>query len=399
MKENIEALLGECSGCSACSVICPVDAIQVKLDDKGFYRAFVNSDKCINCGLCTDVCMKKQVYNANDLIKGKVYAAQSKDPEVVKTCSSGGIAHEMSAYMIKNNGLVVGVEYDYETNSARTIIVDHVEDLEKLKGSKYIQSYTEEAFQKIIDIAKKDTGRKFLVFGTPCQIYGLATVLDKLNIRERFVLVDLFCHGVPSNLVWNHYLEKIGAKGEKLNSVKFRDKSIGWHNFVMEIKGNDYEYKKSSEADLFYHTFFDNVLFAGSCFDCKVRKEKTKADIRLGDFWGKRYQEREDGISAVLICTQRGEKFFSELERVQVLDTNTVEEVLESQSIYTYTTQKLCNSAFEDLISTNDLAYTVKRYRKNFPIKKKIKLNFKEATSYLPDNMRAALRKIYKSRR
>ncbi len=184
------------------------------------------------------------------------YAAQSKNLDVIKTCTSGGIAYEMSVHIINDNNLVVGVEYDYETNSARTIIVDNMEDLEKLKGSKYIQSYTEEAFNKVIDIAKKDTDKRFLVFGTPCQIYGLAKVLDKLNMRERFVLVDLFCHGVPSSLVWKHYLDKIGAKGKKLNSVKFRDKTIGWHNFVMEIKGNNYEYKKSSEADLFYHTFF-----------------------------------------------------------------------------------------------------------------------------------------------
>ncbi len=164
MKKNIEALIGECSGCSACSVICPVDAIQVKLDEKGFYKAFINSDKCVNCGLCTDVCMKKQIHNANDIINGQAYAAQSKNLDVIKTCTSGGIAYEMSVHIINDNNLVVGVEYDYETNSARTIIVDNMEDLEKLKGSKYIQSYTEEAFNKVIDIAKKDTDKRFLAW-------------------------------------------------------------------------------------------------------------------------------------------------------------------------------------------------------------------------------------------
>ncbi len=63
----------------------------------------------------------------------------------------------------------------------RTIIVDNMEDLEKLKGSKYIQSYTEEAFNKVIDIAKKDTDKRFLVFGTPCQKPLICVFLGYVN--------------------------------------------------------------------------------------------------------------------------------------------------------------------------------------------------------------------------
>lgn len=398
MKKNIESLLGECSGCSGCSIICPTNAIKIKLSNEGFYNAFVDSNKCINCGLCTNVCMKKSINNANDILDGKVYAAQSKTSEVVKTCSSGGIAHEMSVYAINNNYLVVGVKYDYVTNSAVTFIVNNRSDLEKLKGSKYIQSYTEKAFKDIIDIAKRDSNQKILVFGTPCQIYGLASVLEKQKLREQFVLVDLFCHGVPSNLVWKNYLKKIGANEKEIELVKFRDKTIGWHNFVMEVQGKNFSYKKTSEGDLFYHTFFDNILLSKACFNCQVRKEKTKADIRLGDFWGRRYQKREDGVSAVLINTVEGEKYFRELENVSIIEVTSVEEVLESQSIYTYNNLDLREKAINELISSNNLEDTVKNYRKYFPLKKKLKLFLKELTSCLPNRVRAFLRKIYKIR-
>lgn len=399
MKLNIEHLTGNCSGCAACSVICPKKAIKIALDEEGFYRPFINQNKCVNCGICMDVCMKNQIRDVQDIKAGKVYAAQSKDSTIVKTCSSGGIASEMSQYAIENQYFVVGVTYDFPTNSAKTIIIDKLKDIELLKGSKYLQSYTEDAYKDVIQIAKRDPKRKFLAFGTPCQIYGLATVLEKLELRDRFILVDLFCHGIPSMLVWKNYLKKIEANNKDITSVIFRDKSIGWHNFVMAIKGKDFEYKKASEADLFYHTFFDNVLFAKSCFDCKLRKEKTKADIRLGDFWGKRYQEREDGISAVLICTLKGEHYFAELKNVQVIEETSVEEVLISQSIDTYKTSNLREKAFDELINTNDLEQTIKRYRKNFSIKKRMKLVLKKTTSYLPDGVRAFLRKTYKKRR
>lgn len=398
MKKNISNLTGACSGCGACSAICPISAISIKLDEEGFYKAYVNQERCVNCGICVDVCMKNGVNNAHSISDGKVYASQSYDTAVIKSCSSGGIAYEMSKYAIRQNYYVVGVIYDYTSNSAKTIVIENEEDIGLLQGSKYLQSYTEEAFSRILQIAKAESEKKILVFGTPCQIYGLATALEKLSYRERFVLVDLFCHGVPSMLVWKNYLNTIGAENKDIDFVAFRDKTIGWHNFVMEVQGQDFHYKKTSEGDLFYHAFFDNVLLAQSCFDCNVRKEKTKADIRLGDFWGTRYQEREDGISAVLINTLSGDKFYKEIKDIHTLEEVSLDEVIKSQSVYTYKNLELRNKAINELIETNNLKNTIKRYRKSFDKKIRLKLLLKEATSFLPDNIRAFLRKIYKKR-
>ena len=48
-----------CCGCSACQSACPLSAITVIEDNRGFYRPNVDETKCVQCGLCVDVCMKK----------------------------------------------------------------------------------------------------------------------------------------------------------------------------------------------------------------------------------------------------------------------------------------------------------------------------------------------------
>lgn len=45
-----------CCGCAACEAICPQDAIQMKLDEDGFYYPQIQRDKCIGCGRCMQVC-------------------------------------------------------------------------------------------------------------------------------------------------------------------------------------------------------------------------------------------------------------------------------------------------------------------------------------------------------
>lgn len=38
-----------CTGCSACANICPVNAIELKPNDEGFYRPNIDASQCIGC--------------------------------------------------------------------------------------------------------------------------------------------------------------------------------------------------------------------------------------------------------------------------------------------------------------------------------------------------------------
>lgn len=71
-------------------------------------------------------------------------------------------------------------------------------------GSKYIQSIPSGI------ISQFDKQDKYLVVGTPCQIAGLVKYIETKRFdRNKFLLVDFHCHGVPSYIVWDKYVEYV----------------------------------------------------------------------------------------------------------------------------------------------------------------------------------------------
>lgn len=114
--------------------------------------------------------------------------------------------------------MVCGVRYNIKHNRAEHYIVTTQEELAPSIGSKYIQSYTVDGF-KAINLRKK-----YLVTGTPCQIDSFRRYIRKFRCEDNFVLLDFFCHGVPSILMWHKYLVWTEKKVGKLNYVSWRNK-------------------------------------------------------------------------------------------------------------------------------------------------------------------------------
>lgn len=401
MKNNISDESKKfCSGCSACYNICPVKAIQYKINKYGFYDCIVDEEKCIQCGKCKKVCMKYAKDSAGNNIRGGIlYAAQSADRNVIKKCTSGGIAYELAKYYLKKSYKIMGVVYDYKENIAKTIITDSLEDLEKIKGSKYIQADCSEAFKQLIDECKANETAKFIAFGTPCQISGLKAIIKNEKIKNDIITIDLFCHGVPSYLVWKNYLKWLSEKKKikNIDNIVFRSKHIGWHDFCMEIHSKHKQYYKCAEGDLFYKAFFDNILLNNACFDCDSRMNNSSADIRLGDFWGKKYINRQDGISAILMLTEKGKSIITDMlenKIINLIEETSCDECFKSQSVNVYDNIEIRNKAFEELVKNEDLKTTIKTYRKLLNRKLKIKKIIKESTSILPDCVRSKLRRI-----
>ena len=49
------------------------------------------------------------------------------------------------------------------------------------------------------------------------------------------------------------------------------------------------------------------VVNQESCFTCPFRN-KSSADIRLGDYWGNRFKDNEEGVSMVIVNSSRGQE-------------------------------------------------------------------------------------------
>lgn len=78
----------DCTGCSACSQLCPKNAIKMVPDEEGFLYPQIDHKLCVHCGVCERFCQSIQVHKNE---KKLVYAAKNKDQEVQMKSSSEGV--------------------------------------------------------------------------------------------------------------------------------------------------------------------------------------------------------------------------------------------------------------------------------------------------------------------
>lgn len=396
---TISDVLGPCTGCAACYAVCNTNAISFSLDENGFYTAKVDSDKCVGCEMCYKVCSKNNGELKKNTLQNKiVYAACTKDKGTLNRSTSGAIAYEISKYGLKNGYLVFGVEYDIKENVCRTVCVENEHDLQKIQGSKYIQSDTSAAFKQMILSAQKDQNKKNLVFGTPCQIFGLCKALELKGIRDRFTCVELFCHGVPSKLLFDRFLseKQTELSNGKVNDFKFRDKKYGWHMYTISVKGDDKMLYETSDQSDFYKMYFDHAAMNPACIRCIYRKGESLADIRLGDFWGKGYIDNDTGISAALIVSKQGQLLWDNLKRdLKIFGEFKSDICLKNQSVHDY---KIdfgdLNENLKNLKVGMPLKRVIKNYRKSLSIKLKVKNAIKEVFALIPNEWKITLKKM-----
>ena len=389
-----------CSGCGACAAVCPKRAIKLEPDELGLLTARVDAALCVDCGLCVRVCSRfSETVDGTDLRETKLYAVQSADAETVKNCSSGGLAHELAVWALNKGCKAVGAVYDTETDRVFHEMVSEESGVQRLDGSKYLQSDPQEAFARAVGEAQRDHSARFVVFGTPCQITGLAKVCELTHIRERFLLVEIFCHGVPPYKLWKHQLERMRKRlgSGRFESVRFRYKKDGWHSYCIRADANGKTFYGSREREPFWHVYFENVLLGDACMTCRMRRERSLADLRIGDYWGKRYQSRSDGVSAAFACTEAGRAAMDELislGRLVTLEPGTPEEMLRAQNMNGYSELAAHEESVAMLKNGASIRQTVKAYRRREPVKRKLKRGALRAAALIPDGLRAKLRKL-----
>lgn len=281
-----------CNGCSACYLSCPTNAISLLLNSKGFYQAYIDEEKCVNCGNCNAVCVacKDAKY---DIAKSQHYVGVSSNREILKKSSSGGIAFLLASYIVNSGGVACAVGYNVNDNNAQHYIYKDIISLQQSQGSKYLQSNNSKAFAEAIN-----TKGDVVVFGTPCQIAGLYEVLMKKGEKERFLLVDIFCHGVPSTKLWRNHLKDRGVQSHNnISGPSFRNNK----KFILKYSN----YRKWYNQDGFMMLYLMNKYLNASCYACPYRR-KSSSDIRLGDLMSDKYSNLWYSPSCICVNTQKG---------------------------------------------------------------------------------------------
>ena len=285
----------QCYGCAACFNACPVRAIEMKADKEGFVRPVVNEDVCVNCNKCEKVCPALHCDELKNNYAVRFFAVQNSNANMVKKSSSGGIFALLAEHILAQKGVVYGAAFDDE-NVLRHVRVDDFAELEKLLGSKYVQSDIGSVFMQVR--ADLHEHKQVLFMGTPCQVAGLKAFLGKNY--DNLLLVDLLCHGVPSPEVWKLYLKNLGIR-EKTH-IEFRNKDKGWKNYSLVIDGKVHDLHSENSYML---GFLNNLYLRKSCYQCQFCGVKRCSDFTLGDFWGvssyRQHLDDDKGTSVVMV--------------------------------------------------------------------------------------------------
>lgn len=339
MGKNIGLVDKACVGCRSCEQVCPVSCISFMADKEGFLYPQINTSECIQCGKCLMHCPvleKKGRQNAKD-----VYGVKNRNRKKMMQSASGGLSDLAAQYILSQNGCVFGCAYDEELRVRHIEITDR-NDLYKIQSSKYVQSDLGKCYT---DIKKRlECGKIVLFTGTPCQVGGLYSYLGEEN-RENLYTIDLICHGVPSPLFFEKYLEYQKKKlGEEIEYYNFRSKEKrGWGTQCL-IKTATKTKESKLSLDKYGKHFMEGSCYRECCYRCEYANTERVGDITCGDFWGieKKYPLFVDsaGVSVALVNTQQGRRLFNEMREDADVIKVSLEDVLPQQGNLTAPTKR-----------------------------------------------------------
>ena len=335
-KKNISVLPeGSCYGCTACKEICPKNAIEMKKNSLGYLYAEVDENKCINCGLCLKKCevIKENVSRCDDF-ETNCFIAWMKDEEKIVKSSSGGMFYALAEKAIEEKSYVAGAVYTDDFKGVKTIVTNDIEDVKKMRGSKYFQSDKGNVFSEVKKLLEEN--KKVFFSGSPCECAAIRTFLGK--DYENLTTMSYICHGPSAPEVLKKYIEEIEEENEsKVNFFTTRYKKDGKHLPLYlkadfeNGKGILEEYAPSHLARI----FMSGCAMRNSCLNCKFKSLPVFSDIYVGDLGGKYYpvdKYNPAGASCVFVSSEKGKKALENIkDRINFVDAD-VDKMIQSRN-------------------------------------------------------------------
>lgn len=296
-----------------------------------------------------------------------VYGGYIDNDTKLMQSSSGGIATALAEQMIDSGGYVAGVAYSDDFHKAEYIITKNKSDLEKLKGSKYIEIDKKDIYRKVRSLLEQ--GNNVLFFGLPCIVGALYSFLGE-RPRNLFTC-ELVCHGPTSAEVHEEYISNLEKKYKsKIINFSVRHKRHEWMPMYLYAKfANGQEFEKP-----FYSTeygFAFSVFGRESCYNCQFKGDRRCADIMIGDFWGASEKDEfwnNKGVSVIFAETEKGNDVVKSLHEVKLFPT-TFERAVESNQMVLKSKEKSPQrEKFAQLFANKGLIYAV-AHTKSFKLR------------------------------
>lgn len=314
--------INKCTGCEACSNVCAHSAIKMQPDSSGYKYPVIDESLCTDCGLCQKSCPSLTLHHRYYPIQN--LALTTKDEKDTLSCASGGAATLFSRSIISQGGVVYGCNGN-DIRNVHHARISSLEEVELLKGSKYVQSAINNVYQQVREDLR--SGIKVLFIGTPCQVAGLYGFL-RYKVYDNLFTADLVCHGVPSQQMLNDnidlYTEVRGCECK----VRFRDKVLqdsnakcnaiyrityGW--FFQNQPYVSEPIFRTFKKDPYMLGFISGLTFRPNCYECRYASVARVSDLTLSDYWGLPDNagfEKGKGVSNILINTSQGQVLWSQ---------------------------------------------------------------------------------------
>lgn len=330
----------DCYGCMSCVDRCPKQCIEITTSRLGHLYPKI-ADGCIDCGLCLKVCPSANEIGAYSALH--TFAAWISDDTLRSESSSGGMAAAISESFVNSGGVVYGCAF-CKPFTFKHVRCESLEELNRLKGSKYVQSQMRSVYKNIACDLK--SGKKVLFIGTPCQVAGARMFFRGKD--ENLYTADLVCHGVPSVEMLKSSLPK-DVLTEDVDRVEFRVNT----KFHFSVKnGISTVYERPLHKDLFLKGFFTALFYRESCHTCKFANEHRISDITLGDFWGLDNDvvvDRSKGVSLCIVNTEKGNSLFAGVSGVDKVERSLQEAVAGNKQLQHPMTESLRAKVFRML--------------------------------------------------
>lgn len=310
-RPNLPTRTGGCSACGLCAAVCSAHAIEIRENEDGFLRPYVDSEHCRACHACERMCLKAaDPAQESAPFSVRAYAAYTTDRERRLQASSGGVLSILAVQIVRKGGIVFGVSMK-DRDHAEYISVERESDLPRLQGSKYLPADASVCYKEMAQVLRK--GRSVLFVGLPCQVKA---VRAKFGYRhENLLTADLACFGIPSKLAYNAWIRELETNaGKPVKHISFRDKTMGWKAYKMKVV-----YKDDSEEVIknnpFHELFISGTCLNDACYACKKTATSHVSDLTVGDFWGGALtkEEQQLGVSCVVCHSRKGEDALTDM--------------------------------------------------------------------------------------
>ncbi len=297
-------------------------------DIEGFRYPNVNEDRCISCSVCIKTCpviaREKSTIALNNI--RAAYAMKHKDDTILMNSTSGGIFTALSDKILDKGGVIYGAAFDENMVVRHIRAVDSI-GRDEMRGSKYVKS----DIGGIFSLIRQDlqAGKCVLFTGTPCQIEGLKLFLKEKT--DNLICVDLVCHGVPSPKILKDYFNLLERKAHsRITRYQFRPKRWTWHEH-REIAF--FENGKEQSTELWPSIYYSRLATRPSCHNCKFTNLNRPGDITIADCRGidkiKPDFGSNEGVSLVLINTEKGKEALNAIKNEIILEEVDVNDVLQ----------------------------------------------------------------------